>query len=106
MSSADSSGHSIPKAEAVWIFDLDGTILSVNSFRLWVRAMLLGRFGGLSYSERILLSLRTARALAERKLLGKSHVSIRQTLQGLWADALKKDADQVALRGLHQNLKN
>ncbi len=106
MSFADSSGRSTLKAAAVLIFDLDGTILSVNSFHFWVLTMLIGRFGGLSYGERIVLSLRTIRTLVERKLFRKSHSAIRQYLQGAWMDALEKDAGQAALLRLHEGLRN
>ena len=38
--------------------------------------MLAGRFGGLGYSERILLSFRTMRALAERKNILKKAILV------------------------------
>jgi phosphoserine phosphatase len=106
MSSADSSGLSIPKAEIALIFDLDGTLLTVNSFHYWVRSLLFGRFGGLSRRERTVLSLRTAWALIERKALGKGRAGMKRYLQALWADALEKDKGKIALHDLEECLKN
>ena len=44
MSFADSPGRSTSKADPVFIFDLDGTLISVNSFPHWVIYMLRGKF--------------------------------------------------------------
>jgi phosphoserine phosphatase len=100
MCSADSPGRSTLKTEAVWIFDLDGTILSVNSFPYWARYMLIGHFDGLNALERLALFLRTSQALTERKLLGQNHYHTKRKLQKLWSHSLKKDVGQAAAQRL------
>lgn len=104
MNSAASPGHLISKIDPVLIFDLDGTILSFNSFRIWVRHLLYGRFGGLSLPQRVLLSLRTARALLARKVLRWDHERTKRCVQRLWTDALARDREQKALRLLLQSI--
>ena len=81
----------------VLIFDLDGTVLSVNSFPYWARYMLSGAFAGLSGPERLALSFKTAGVLFNRKILGHSHCDTKRRLQMLWAQALEKDAAKMAL---------
>ena len=48
MSSAASLGHSISKTdmktENILVIDLDETLLSVNSFPLWAKYFLFGKF--------------------------------------------------------------
>jgi len=70
--------------EALWLFDLDGTVLTMNSFPLWATDMLLGRLPQSSLSQRLSVSVRCAGALARRKLLRGSHARLRRTLQRLW----------------------
>ena len=74
------------------VFDLDGTILSVNSFRLWVAHMIGGRFPGLPAWRRAVLSLATLRALAARKAGLTSHETLKWTLQRHWQKARRNDA--------------
>lgn len=106
MYSADSPGRSTLRTDPILIFDLDGTLLSVNSFPYWVRYMLSGRFGGLKPSRRLALSLRTARILLERKLLGRSHYYTKRSLQALWAGSLAGDAAAIAAERLSATLQN
>jgi phosphoserine phosphatase len=92
------------KNNSVLIFDLDETILSVNSFPHWVRYMLWGTFGGLGTIARITLSLKTVWTLAERKLLCASHIKIKRRLQSLWQQALMKDNTLLALANFNSRL--
>lgn len=80
MSSADSLGRSTSNAESVWIFDLDETILSVNSFRYWVRFML---------GDKSPTHLRgfAAVIMAAKKLHLLSHGAAKNKLQYHWQDA-------------------
>jgi phosphoserine phosphatase len=97
MSSAGFPGHSISENKPVLIFDLDGTILSINSFPHWVWYMLFGSFGGLTGWSRCLLFLRTATIMVRRKLLGRSHFVTKRNLQHLWAEAVCRDDQHIAL---------
>jgi phosphoserine phosphatase len=88
----------------VLIFDLDGTVLAVNSFQNWVRALLWGRFGGLSFAARLRLSLATLRVMLERKLLRRGHDDTKARLQALWSAALAQDMQQIGLQDLLSEL--
>lgn len=85
--------------------DLDGTILSVNSFHYWALYMLTGNFGGLNRGERLALSLRTIHILLKRKVLRHSHYRAKCQLQMLWAKTLEKDIGQTATHNLNAILK-
>lgn len=76
----------------VVVFDLDGTVLAVNSFPLWVMRMLRGRFPRLALWRRAAVSFQTARALAARKAGMISHETLKWRLQRLWQDAARGDA--------------
>lgn len=77
--------------DPVLVIDLDGTILRGNSYRLWVRHLLLGPFSHLSIRERLGLRLRTIRLLASRKLLRWHHARVKGELRLLWAQAVRSD---------------
>jgi phosphoserine phosphatase len=65
----------------VVVFDLDGTILRVNSFPRWVLFLIVGRLPGLGLYRRMLLSLRTLSLLLRRKLARASHEDFLWRLQ-------------------------
>jgi phosphoserine phosphatase len=73
------------------VFDLDGTILSINSFRLWVSQMIAGHFPGMSPWRRAVLSLGAIRALAKRKAGMSCHETLKWTLQRHWQKATRGD---------------
>ena len=76
----------MPTADAapVLVFDLDETILRVNSFPLWVRFLIAGRLPGLGWRRRALLSMRAQQLLLRRKLGRLSHDALRWRLQLAW----------------------
>jgi phosphoserine phosphatase len=74
---------------AVVVFDLDGTILEVNSFPYWVRFLIAGRLPELGAARRTMLSLRTMSQLLRRKLLRSSHEDFQWRLQRLWQSACR-----------------
>ncbi len=67
---ADSPGRSMQRNDyaPLLVFDLDGTILRINSFPAWVLFLIAGPMPGLSARRRVLLSLRTQFWLLLRKL--------------------------------------
>lgn len=73
------------------ICDLDSTVLSVNSFRPWVRYLIFGHFGDMQVAERLEISISTIIAMVERKLLNKDHAVTKGKLQKLWRRAAAKD---------------
>jgi phosphoserine phosphatase len=74
-------------AAPVLVFDLDETILRVNSFPLWVRFLIAGRLPGLGWRRRALLSLHAQRLLLWRKLGRLSHDALRWRLLLAWQSA-------------------
>ena len=82
--------------EALWLFDLDGTVLTVNSFPLWTRDMLLGRLPQAGLGRRLSVSAHCASALVRRKLLRGSHGRLQRTLQRLWNQNLPDHAEACA----------
>jgi phosphoserine phosphatase len=79
----------MPRAETtpVVIFDLDGTLLGVNSFPLWVLFLIGGRLPGLGVRQRLQLSLRCQSRLLRRTLRGISHDELLRELQEQWRAA-------------------
>lgn len=97
--------------EPVAVFDLDGTVLRVNSFPHWVLFLIAGRVPGLGLRRRLLLSLRCQWLLLRRKLLRTGHDELLCRLQHAWASAaaMKRQATlarfEAALqRRVRQNL--
>lgn len=78
-------------APPVFICDLDGTILAVNSFPYWARVLLGARFAGLSPVRQARFATMTAMALVARKLGLLNHEALKRGLQSIWADATRAD---------------
>lgn len=74
---------------SVVILDLDGTVLSVNSFRLWVAHMLRARFPHLPPIKRLGIALAAGRLLAARKTGLMGHEALKWRLQQLWCRAVE-----------------
>ncbi|HUN40891.1 MAG TPA: haloacid dehalogenase-like hydrolase [Acetobacteraceae bacterium] len=84
------------QVEPLLIFDLDGTILSKNSFPVWAGAMLGVRRCGLGLRQRLALSLAVQRLLLSRKLGRLDHDALLRQLQALWRDAIAKPGATLA----------
>lgn len=100
MSSAAFPGPSIIGDDALLIIDLDGTLLSVNSYRYFARYLLFGAFDALERRERAALSWETAKILAARQCLHRNHADTKQALRQLWA----QHADDAVLERLLHRL--
>ncbi len=86
MCSAASPGPSISKDDIVLIIDLDETLLSINSFRIWALYFLIKKFAKLNLRKRGILWLKAAKIFAERKVMGKDHSQTKAALQKLWVE--------------------
>lgn len=82
----------------VYVFDLDGTLLSCNSFPLWAMHMLRGRVPHRGRARQAATSLAVARLLLRRKLGRLRHAALKQRLQAIWQHATAGDAGTHAER--------
>ena len=82
----------------ILIFDLDETILRVNSFPLWVRFLIAGRLPELGWRRRAWLSLCAQRLLVWRKLGRLSHDTVRWRLQLAWQSAAGHQREDLVTR--------
>jgi phosphoserine phosphatase len=73
------------------IVDLDGTVLSVNSFHRWFLFMACGRFPHLGPAARLRIGAATIKALVQRKLGLSDHRRFKWQLQRLWQSAIRGD---------------
>ncbi len=72
---------------AAQVFDLDETVLTLNSFPLWVRHLMRGGPRDLPSHVRVALALRTVIATADRKLMRRPHRIYKARLQAIWGRA-------------------
>jgi len=89
---------------ALIILDLDGTILSINSFRHWALFLMRGQFPHLSPVRRVRTALSAITAMGLRKAGAMDHWALKRKLQALWQEATKGDGGASAQR-LVQHLK-
>ena len=68
----------------VLICDLDGTILSGNSFPLWIIYLMVGRLPEFGLRARVTLSLRVQRLLLHRRLGRIGHARLMREVQQAW----------------------
>ena len=73
------------------ILDLDGTVLTVNSFRHWAMWLVHARFRHLGAVKRGLVTLSVVRALVQRRLGYISHETLKWRLQRTWQAACAGD---------------
>ena len=76
-----------PDARPVVVFDLDGTILTINSFPRWVLFLAMGRVPGLGARRRAALSVVAIALLLQRKLALIDHDEFMWRLQHAWRSA-------------------
>ncbi len=82
----------------VLVFDLDETVLSINSFPRWVLFLIVGTLPGIGVRRRVLLSLRVAFLLLRRKIGGIDHGRLLQQLQTVWQAAATDRAETMGSR--------
>ena len=87
---AASPGHSTPRADPVLVFDLDGTVLRVNSFPIW--ALFLA-FRGVDLGGQV------TRLIIARKRGRIDHDALLRQMQALWA-RYARPGDQRRLQSL------
>ena len=90
------------------ILDLDGTILSVNSFRLWSLYLLRGTFPKLDHLRRALVTVAAMQALTARKIGRISHETLKWRMQRIWRWATAGDggaAERVFVSGLRRHVR-
>jgi phosphoserine phosphatase len=76
---------------AVYILDLDGTVLSTNSFPHWVLYLMRAPFPRVGAARRLSISGRVAAMLMQRKLRLTGHERFKWRLQRLWQAATNGD---------------
>lgn len=80
----------------VLVFDLDGTILRVNSFPCWALYLIAGPIRGIGGSGRVRLALRASWLLLLRKLRLIDHAALLGGLQRAWRAMPSPTAAAVA----------
>ena len=86
------------------IFDLDGTVLSGNSFHNWLRVLVFGYFGEIKFTDRLDISYKTVHVMVRRKLNKLTHAAAKAALQKIWADALNRDPARLAVEWIISDL--
>ena len=81
----------------VLIFDLDGTILAVNSFPHWAAYVARGRFPHLGLGRRACIAAAAVTLLGLRKLGLCDHETLKRRLQHLWQTATLDDGGACEL---------
>jgi phosphoserine phosphatase len=92
----------MPDLPPVLIIDLDGTLLSANSFSCWARFMLRAPFARRSRASRIRISVEVAAALAARRLRLIDHAALRSRLQRIWVRATTGDGGRALIAFLEE----
>ncbi len=81
----------LAEPDAVYIMDLDGTMLSTNSFPHWVMYLARAPFPHIGRRRRLFISLSALGMLAQRKLRLTGHERFKWGLQRLWQSATDGD---------------
>jgi phosphoserine phosphatase len=91
-------GRSMQRVDPVLVFDLDGTLLTVNSFPIWVLFLGFGGVRGLSIRVRLTVTRMVVRLLVLRKLGRMDHETFLRHMQALWHFATAGDEGAAAQR--------
>jgi phosphoserine phosphatase len=86
------------RGDPVLVFDLDGTVLRVNSFPIWVLFLACGGPRHLTFAQRAAISLRVQRLVVSRKLGGQPHGAFMHAMQTLWQQAAAGDGGTMTAR--------
>ena len=86
------------RADPLLVFDLDGTILEINSFPRWALSMVACDVAGLSALRRVRLSLAAQRLLLTRKLGRADHGALLAGMQTAWRRGCGEEAEEAAKR--------
>lgn len=85
-----------PEQSPLLIFDLDGTVLRINSFPRWALHMATARVSGLGIGSRLRLALRAQALLVRRKLGRAHHDALLASLSAAWRGACGPAAEKAA----------
>jgi len=86
------------RADPVLVFDLDGTVLRLNSFPVWVLFTGLGGIRSLSLKQQFKLTRRVFSLLVARKLGRMNHEALLRHMQALWHFATGSDEGAATQR--------
>jgi len=93
------------ETKPVLIIDLDETLLRVNSFTLWAKYFIFGKFNNMGFFRHNLLRTKAAVILAKRKLLKHSHAATKAALHKLWISSDNKYACDIFLASLEKEIR-
>lgn len=86
------------RVDPVLVFDLDGTVLHLNSFPVWVVFLALGGARGLSVGQQLKVTALTLRLVMLRKLGRINHTILMRRMQELWQFTTAGDGGAAARR--------
>jgi phosphoserine phosphatase len=86
------------RVDPVLVFDLDGTVLWINSFPVWVLFLGFGGIRHLSLKQRFAVTGLVLRLLLLRKLGRMDHETLLRHMQALWQFATAGDDGAAAQR--------
>ncbi len=88
----------MPDTQPVYIFDLDGTVVSCNTFPLWAMHMLRAQVPHGNRWRGAVTAGAVGRLLLQRKLGRLRHRVLKQRLQEIWRRATEGDSGDHATR--------
>lgn len=86
------------RVEPILVFDLDGTVLRINSFPVWVAFLALGGARGLPMGQQLKVTALVVRLVILRKLGRIDHTILMRQMQDLWRLATTGDGGAAARR--------